>query len=241
MPSKFLVFQKRGAPWAVKQDVASYTTTTAPARRSVRDIKRLKSYPGHDLALRHCLQTMEERVVARMAAEMARLFQSQQAVSIDAVQAEDEASIQDALPQRPEPDARLWQNQQNAAARAQFIEQCGGLLSSKEVADVLASKAKNRAATANHLKDKGKILCVRLHGQDCFPGFQFDSLTQHCHPEMAEVIKALARDHEPGWQMALWFITGNDWLDGNMPLDLWGTQRRAVVDAALAESTAFDA
>lgn len=183
---------------------------------------------------------MEERVVGRLATEIARMLSSQQIIGVAALQAQDEASIQQALPPLPLQGARIWQNEQNASARTEFIEQCGGLLNSKQVADLLDSKAKNRAAMANHLKEKGRALCVRLHGQDCYPFFQFDLAGQRCYPEMGELIAILGRDYEPGWQLALWFITENDWLEGKAPLTIWSVNRRAVVDAAMAESAAFD-
>jgi hypothetical protein len=183
---------------------------------------------------------LEERVVGRLTTEIARMLRSQQTADITALQAQDEASIQQALPPLPLQSARIWQNEQNASARTEFIEQCGGLLNSKQVADLLDSKAKNRAAMANHLKEKGRALCVRLHSQDCYPLFQFDPAGQCCYPEMGELIAILGRDYVPGWQLALWFITENDWLDGKTPLTVWSASRRAVVDAALAESAAFD-
>ncbi len=185
------------------------------------------------------MQAMEARVVVRMAAEITRMLRSQGS-SVEVLQAQDEASIQQALPPLPLQTARTWQNEQNALARTEFIEQCGGLLNSKQVADMLHSKAKNRAAMANHLKEKGRALCVRLHGQDCYPVFQFDPLEQRCYSEMSELIQVLGRDYEPGWQLAVWFITENEWLDGKTPLAVWAVHRRSVVDAAVAESAAFD-
>lgn len=211
--------------WQVRQEVSPY-----------RVEGRTAAMPNFmPQILQHCLQDMEERVVARMSAEFSRLLQAQPANL-----QQDEARIQQALPALPEQSARTWQIEQNAALRTQFMQQCE-LLSSKQVADLLGSKAKNRAASANFLKDKGKIFAVRLHGQDYFPAFQFDPLAHHCYPEMAQLISQLARDYEPGWQLALWFTGPNEWLQGQTPLALWGQERDAVLRAAKAESLAFDA
>lgn len=197
----------------------------------------------------HYLQAMEERVIARMSAEIARLYVNQaigQAanpanLTVLALQEQDEACIQQALPELPLAAARDWQNEQNAQLRLQFIDKCGALLSSHEVANLLQSKAKNRAAAANHLKEKGRVLCLRLHGHDVYPAFQFDTQACHVYREMADIIQALSRDFEAGWQMALWFITPNAWLLGQLPLILWPVQKSAVVSAARAQSAAFDA
>jgi hypothetical protein len=224
-------------PWVLRQEVQPYLVERHAASAF------LSSGRGLNVSLHQCLQEMEERVVARMTAEFSRLLEGQSIIGLAGQQAQVEASIQQAMPPLPalsSQNARAWQIEQNAKLRAQFIEQCE-LASSKQVADLLDSKAKNRAATASHLKDKGKIFSVRLHGQDYFPTFQFDLLARRCHPEMAQLIQILARDYDPGWQLALWFAGPNEWLEGQTPLALWVHDRAAVVQAAKAESAAFDA
>ncbi len=224
-------------PYVLRQEVQPYQVESRAASAF------LSSGRGFNAVLHQCLQEMEERVVARMTAEFSRLMEAQPIMGLAAQQAQLEARIQQAMPPLPAlavQSARAWQIEQNAQLRAQFIEQCE-LASSKQVADLLDSKAKNRAATASHLKDKGKIFSVRLHGQDYFPTFQFDLLARRCHPEMAQLIQVLARDYEPGWQLALWFTGPNEWLEGQTPLGVWAHDRAAVVQAAKAESVAFDA
>jgi hypothetical protein len=153
---------------------------------------------------------------------------------------DDEALIQEAMEKLPgREEAHQWQLAQNAGARNAFRMQCGGLLSSREVADMLGSTAKNRAALAKQLKDAGKALSVRLRNQDHYPGFQFDHENQRLYPEMAEIIALLAADHDAGWQMALWFACTNEWLGGKTPLAIWPDDRRAVIEAARAENALF--
>jgi len=153
---------------------------------------------------------------------------------------DDEVLIQAEMEKLPgTEEAHRWQLAQNAGARNAFRMQCGGLLSSKEVADLLGSTAKNRAALAKQLKDAGKALSVRLRNQDHYPGFQFDHENQRVFPEMAEIIALLAADHDYGWQMALWFSCNNDWLDGKTPLAIWSDDRQAVIEAARAEHALF--
>ena len=153
---------------------------------------------------------------------------------------DDEALIQQAMEKLPgKEEAHQWQLAQNAGARNAFRTQCGGLLSSRDVADLLGSTAKNRAALAKQLKDAGKALSVRLRNQDHYPGFQFDHENQRIFPEMAEIIALLAADYDHGWQMALWFSCNSEWLGGNTPLAIWPDDRRAVIEAARAEHTLF--
>jgi hypothetical protein len=188
------------------------------------------------------IDALEQRMVTRLQTEMRLLLREHNPLLatplLSTMQAEDEAQIQAGL--STEMAARDWQNQQNIALRNQFLAQCGGLLNAREVADLLASRAKNRAASANQLKDQGKALCVRLHGRDGFPLFQFDPTGQRCYPEMAQVIAALAPAYQPGWQLALWFIAANAWLDDATPLERWATDRTAVVRAAQAEQAMFN-
>ena len=153
---------------------------------------------------------------------------------------DDESAIQDAMDMLPgKAEAHRWQISKNVLARNAFRLQCEGLLSSKDVADLLGSTAKNRAALAKQLKDAGKALSVRLRNQDHYPGFQFDQENQCVAPEMSEIIALLAADYDYGWQMALWFSCDNEWLDGKTPLAVWPEDRQAVLEAARSESALF--
>lgn len=211
-------------------------------RQSLARLKRQEHGGQEFVQYLQYLEEMEARVVsqmvAQMKAEISRVYSAQASATL---QAQDEARIQKALPELAEQGARDWQNAQNALLRNDFMQRCDGLLTSHQVADVLGSQAKNRAATANHLKDKGKVLCLRLHGQDVYPAFQFNALAQKTYPEMAMLIHILQRDYEPGWQMALWFTAKNAWLGGQEPLSVWGRNRHEVLVAAQAEMAAFDA
>lgn len=216
-----------------------FTPRSSPplAVKQERAIYQVQRLPGSTPPPPFDLDALEQRMVSRLQAEMRQLLLQHHPLAAH-MQAEDEARIQAGLPD--EMAARDWQNQQNIDLRNQFLAGCGGLLSAREVADLLASRAKNRASSANQLKDQGKALCVRLHGRDGFPLFQFDSLGQRCYPEMAQVIAALGSAYQSGWQMALWFIAANGWLDEQTPLERWASDRGAVVRAAQAEQAMFD-
>lgn len=234
-------------PGPVRQGESNFSnvpTRTAKfiPRQSLARLKRHEQNGQERVQYVQYLQEMEARVVSQMVAQMkAEISRVYSASASAALQAQDEARIQKALPDLPAQGARDWQNAQNVMLRNDFMQRCDGLLTSHQVADVLGSQAKNRAATANHLKDKAKVLCLRLHGQDVYPAFQFDALAQKTYPEMAMLIQVLQRDYEPGWQIALWFTAKNAWLGGQEPLSVWRQSRQEVLVAAQAEMAAFDA
>ena len=132
------------------------------------------------------------------------------------------------------------QRDQNALAQKEFLEASGGLLTSAEVADLLGSKAKNRYAPAHQLRENGRLFHVRWKQHEMYPKFQFDLVTGSIYPEVPQLIRALENDYEQGWQMALWFVTINDWLEGKRPLDVWRSDRRRVVNAAEQEKMMFN-
>ena len=212
-------------------------STTQLAVKQQRAVYQVERIPGLPTPPPFDIDALEQRMVSRLQHEVQRLLRQHNPLAAT-MQAEDEARIQAGLPD--EMAARDWQNQQNIVLRNDFLARCGGLLSARDVADLLGSRAKNRASSANQLKDQGKALCVRLHGRDGFPLFQFDPISQRCAPEMAQVISALEPAYQPGWQMALWFIAANAWLDEQTPLERWASDRSAVVHAAEAEQAMFN-
>lgn len=139
----------------------------------------------------------------------------------------------------PPVPAVLDQARRNAAARDAFIAQCGGLLSSAEVAELAGSEARNAAQLAWRLKEEGRIFAVEHRGQTFYPALQFDAESGKPRETIKELIAALAPLYS-GWSLALWFATPNDWLDGARPYELLAKRPGAVLDAAGAEMATFD-
>ncbi len=131
----------------------------------------------------------------------------------------------------PSPTAVL-QARRNAAARDQLLREFGGLASG-EVAERAGSRAKNRAALANRWKQEKRIFSVPHQGAEIFPGFQFD---EHGQPREAirDIVAALGGSSP--WELALWFISANGWLDGRRPVDLLDVDSLAVGQAARREA-----
>lgn len=139
------------------------------------------------------------------------------------------ALIEAMLPREPVPSpVAVLQARRNAAARDQLLREFGGL-SSGEVAERAGSRARNRAAIANRWKQERRIFSVPHLGAEIFPGFQFDEQGQP-REGIREVVIALS-GWSP-WELALWFIAANGWLDGRRPVDLLETEPKAVVGAA---------
>jgi hypothetical protein len=139
----------------------------------------------------------------------------------------------------PPVPAILDQARRNAAARDAFIAECGGLLTSAQVAELAGSGARNAGQLAWRLKEEGRIFSVEHRGQTFYPALQFDAETGKPRPVMAELIATLAPLYS-GWSLALWFAAANDWLDGARPYELLADRPADVLDAAAAEVSTLD-
>lgn len=131
------------------------------------------------------------------------------------------------------PSPALQQLQRAADARAQVATEFG-LLSSREVAELADSRARNRAATAHRWEQARRIFSVPGGSGDVYPGFQFD----HGQPLAAihEVIEVLSPRLE-GWRLAIWFTAPNGWLDRDRPVDRLVSEPTSVIAAAQQAST----
>ena len=59
-----------------------------------------------------------------------------------------------------------------------------------------------------------KVFAVRRSGVDLYPDFQFEGGVPR--PAIERILAELPNDMT-GWQIAMWFASGNGWLDGAMP------------------------
>jgi hypothetical protein len=135
----------------------------------------------------------------------------------------------------PPVPAILDQARRNAAARDAFIAECGGLLTSAQVAELAGSGARNASQLAWRLKEEGRIFSVEHRSQTFYPALQFDPQTEKPREVIGELIAVLAPLYS-GWSLALWFAAANDWLDGAPPYDVLADRATDVLDAASAEN-----
>jgi hypothetical protein len=125
--------------------------------------------------------------------------------------------------------AAALQARRNAQAREALLGEFGALTSA-EVAALVGSRAKNKAALANRWKVEGRIFSVAHKGQTYFPAFQFDAEGKP-RPAIAAVASVLA-PRVGEWELALWFTVPNGWLGGRRPVDLLESEPEAVAEAA---------
>jgi len=84
------------------------------------------------------------------------------------------------------------------------------------------------------LRRRSALLGLRHDRDDLFPAFQFDLSKRRLHPEVEAANRALGAERDP-WGVASWWISPNQRLDGDRPMDLVGTDRsRDLMPAASA-------
>ena len=115
----------------------------------------------------------------------------------------------------------------NARLRSRYLQETP-LLTGAEVRTASGLNPRNKSEPASRWKREGKLFAVRRAGIDHYPAFQFvDGSPQ---PVIKAILAALPKDMT-GWQIAMWFASGNGWLDGAEPQERL-SEPGAVVDAA---------
>ncbi len=115
----------------------------------------------------------------------------------------------------------------NAELRAHYIKSTP-MLQSADIHRLAAARSANKSETASRWKREGRIFAVRVKGADLYPAFQFAE--GEPLPAIRKALAALPESMTP-WQIALWFASGNGWLDGKAPQDALDAPA-AVVEAA---------
>ena len=101
----------------------------------------------------------------------------------------------------------------NAALRAEYLKETP-LMTAAEVRAASGLAPRNRSEPASRWKREGRLFAVRRSGVDLYPAFQLvDGVPL---PVIKEILAALPR-HMTGWQVAMWFASGNGWLQGAEP------------------------
>ncbi len=115
----------------------------------------------------------------------------------------------------------------NAALRARYLKQVP-CLSATEIRAMLPKPPRNPSEPTSRWKREARVFAIPHGKSDLFPAFQFD----HGHPLQAirKILASLPADMT-AWQIALWFATGNGWLDGDCPQACL-SDVGAIVDAA---------
>lgn len=105
-----------------------------------------------------------------------------------------------------------------------------GLLSSREVSELVGSKSPNRSY-ASELRSKGKMIAVKRPGGLRYPGFQIDREEHAIRPVMENLIRVAEAAGRTEASLALWMTSRSGYLDGDRPVDQL-SQPDKVVEAA---------
>ena len=121
----------------------------------------------------------------------------------------------------------------NLELRNQYMNETP-MLTAAQIQRMSGLRSKNASEPASRWKAEGKTFAVRVRGRDHYPAFQFEDGSPR--PVMKAILAAVP-ETMTAWQKAIWFASGNGWLDGDEPrhrLD----DGDSVVEAArqLAES-----
>lgn len=131
----------------------------------------------------------------------------------------------------------VLQARRNAAERASFLEQHGGLTAA-EVSDLAGSSAHNRSALAARWRKEGLIFAVPHRGVLHYPVFQFGPEGRPL-PVIADVLAVFEGQGLSAWEVALWFTTRTGWLGDRRPIDLLVDDSDLVREAARHEIAAI--
>ena len=124
-----------------------------------------------------------------------------------------ELLIQSVLPDAPRAEVRAQLEMDNARLRADYLQETR-TLSGAEVRGASGLNPKNPSEPTSRWKRERRVFAVRRGGRNLFPAFQFED------GQPRPVIKRILGEvpaSATGWQIALWFASGNGWLDGAEP------------------------
>ena len=115
----------------------------------------------------------------------------------------------------------------NARLRSEYLRETP-LLTAAQVRAASALQPRNKSEPASRWKREGKLFALRLGGNDLYPAFQFADGAPCAG--IKDTLAALPKDMTC-WQVAMWFASGNGWLDGAEPQDSL-SDPEAVIHAA---------
>lgn len=120
-----------------------------------------------------------------------------------------------------------------AARHAALLNEFG-FATAEQLADMSQSRAANRHALADNWKKRRQVFAVRHRDEagrarEVYPLFQFHEGKPL--KVVSQVMEAFGPAKDP-WKLALWFVSNNGWLPGQVrPVDLLVSAPQAVVEA----------
>jgi len=110
----------------------------------------------------------------------------------------------------------------------------GGLMSSDTVAECLRRTHPQPLSRLARWIVARSVVIVQWHGRTLVPLFQFTPCDWSVRADVARVLDEL-RDTFDDWELALWFVTPNIWLESRLPLECVGADDLELLHAARAD------
>ena len=109
----------------------------------------------------------------------------------------------------------------------------GGIARRDELLRRIAATRRQATRRSSDLPDPDSSVCFAWNGIQWWPLFQFDA-DMCLRPEVARIARELAAAIAD-WELALWFVTPNDWLGDQLPIACVSRYRDATLQAARAD------
>jgi len=109
----------------------------------------------------------------------------------------------------------------------------GGLARGEEIERRVSAARGHLHECADELDAGDATLQIEWGGIHWKPMFQFDE-AMRLRPQVAQVVRELARVFDP-WELALWFVTPNSWLEDRRPVECVVSDRKGTLAAARAD------
>ena len=139
-----------------------------------------------------------------------------------------ELLIESIVADEPRADVHALIEMDNARLRSDYLQETP-TLTGAQIRAASGLSPKNRSEPASRWKREGRVFAVRHGGRDLYPAFQFQD------GQPLPVIRRVLDEMPPSatdWQVALWFASGNGWLDDDAEPQTRLSDEREVVEAA---------
>lgn len=110
----------------------------------------------------------------------------------------------------------------------------GGIARGDDLARLLEDQQRGDFVTLARLIVSGDIFGFEWRDTFWIPMFQFDLRDLSTKHGPRQVLNELGTAFD-GWELAVWFVQPNSWLNDRSPVDLLDTQLSAVLEAARAD------
>ena len=110
----------------------------------------------------------------------------------------------------------------------------GSIASGDDLARLLQDQRRGDFVTLARLIVSGEIFGFEWRDTFWIPMFQFDLRDLSTKHSPCQVLSELGTAFD-GWELAVWFVQPNSWLNDRSPVDLLETHLSAVLEAARAD------